>query len=215
MKISTYNQNGEKKEDLTMSNIFDVSVSPKAVTLYVNYLRAALRFPIANTKNRGEVSGGGKKPWKQKGTGNARVGSSRSPLWVGGGVTFGPTNDKNFHKRINSKEKRRVILGIIADLVKADKVAIIEDFESKTPKTKEAANLLRSIKAEGKISVIFCKEDGNAYLSFRNIAGVKTMSPSKLDMIFLMSSDKVIISKKAYGQLEEIFSEKDKLNNTK
>lgn len=208
MKISVYNQQGEKKEDLTLSNIFDVEVGSKAATLYINYLRSALRFPIANTKNRGEVSGGGRKPWKQKGTGNARAGSSRSPLWVGGGVTFGPTNDRNFRKRLNSREKRRVILGLISELAKDNKMIVLDGIKEEIKKTKEAAEILDNLKAEGKISVILSKENGSTYLSFRNIAGVKIMSPSKLDMIYLISSDKVVVSQEALKQLEEIFSEK-------
>ena len=210
MKVSVFTKSGEKKEDLTLSNIFGVEVSGKAATLYINYLRAALRFPVANTKNRGEVSGGGRKPYRQKGTGNARAGSSRSPLWVGGGVTFGPTNDQNFHKRINSREKRRVILGLISELIKDNKMIVLEGISEEIKKTKEAAQILSSVKAEGKVSVILSKENGTAYVSFRNIAGVKIMSPSKLDMIYLTSSDKVVVSKEALGQLENIFSIKEK-----
>jgi len=205
MKLPVYNQKGEKKADLTLSKTFDVEVGSKAATLYINYLRSALRFPVANTKNRGEVSGGGRKPWKQKGTGNARAGSSRSPLWVGGGVTFGPNNDQNFHKRINSREKRRVILGLIAELVRDKKVVVLDELKIETPKTKEAAEMLDILKAEGKISVILSKENNKANLAFRNIAGVKVMSPSKLDMIYLTTSDKVVASKEAIKQLEEIF----------
>ncbi len=210
MKVSVFTKSGEKKEDLTLSNIFGVEVSGKAATLYINYLRAALRFPVANTKNRGEVSGGGRKPYRQKGTGNARAGSSRSPLWVGGGVTFGPTNDQNFHKRINSREKRRVILGLISELIKDNKMIVLEGISEEIKKTKEAAQILSSVKAEGKVSVILSKENGTAYVSFRNIAGVKIMSPSKLDMIYLTSSDKVVVSKEALAQLESIFTPKDK-----
>ncbi len=206
MKIEVYNQKGEKKGDLTLSKTFDVEVGSRAATLYINYLRSALRFPVANTKNRGEVSGGGRKPWKQKGTGNARAGSSRSPLWVGGGVTFGPNNEQNFHKRINSREKRRVILGLIAEIVRSDKFIALEELKIETPKTREAAEMLSSLKAEGKISVILSKENGKANLAFRNIAGVKVMSPSKLDMIYLTTSDKVVASKEAVKQLEEIFA---------
>ena len=127
MKVAVLNQKGEKVEDLTLSKSFDVEVSAHSRTLYINYLRAALRSPIANTKDRSEVSGGGKKPWKQKGTGNARVGSSRSPLWVHGGVTFGPNNDQNFKIRINHKEKKKVFLGLIGDMVKNDKLVVLTD----------------------------------------------------------------------------------------
>ena len=211
MKIAVYTQSGEKKEELTLSNIFDVIASPKAITQYINYLRASLRAPIANTKNRGEVSGGGRKPWKQKGTGNARVGSSRSPLWVGGGVTFGPTSDRNFTLRINSKAKRAAILTILGDLLREKKVVVLDEWKLGEVKTKAAAGVLEAVKAEGKIATILGTGDENAKLALRNLGGVKVMTPSKLDMIYLMSSNKVVVSKEAIIRIEKIFSGEDKV----
>lgn len=201
MKVAVLTQSGEKKSDLTLSKNFDVTVSSEAVTLYINYLRAALRGPVANTKDRGAVSGGGKKPYRQKGTGNARAGSSRSPLWTGGGVTFGPSSDQNFRIRINSKQRKQVILGVFSDFIRNKKMLVIENLSLSNPKTKKASDILENIKADGKISVIASKEDANAQLSFRNLAGIKIMMPSKLDFIHLFSSDLVVVSQKA---LEEI-----------
>lgn len=208
MKIAVYNQQNDKVKDITLSPNFDIKVSSEAVTLYINYLRAALRSPIANTKDRGDVSGGGRKPYKQKGTGNARAGSTRSPLWVGGGVTFGPTNDRNFRIRINSKEKKRVIFGILADLIRDTKVKVIDDLTLAKIKTKNAASILESIQAEGKTSVIIESSDVNTILSFRNIAGVFVMTPNKLDVINLMSSNTVIVSEKALARFEEVYAPK-------
>ena len=206
MKVAVLNQKGEKVEDLTLSKSFQGEVSSQAVTLYVNYLRAALRAPIANTKDRSEVSGGGKKPWKQKGTGNARVGSSRSPLWVHGGVTFGPSNENNFKLRINSREKKRVILGIFADLIRDKKAIFLTDLVMAEPKTKAASEILENINAHGKIAVIANANDTNANISFRNISGVKSMKPTHLDMIYIMSSDQIVVSKEALSELENIYS---------
>lgn len=208
MKVAVLNQKGEKVEDLTLSKNFDVEVSAHSRTLYVNYLRSALRSPIANTKDRSEVSGGGKKPWKQKGTGNARVGSSRSPLWIHGGVTFGPNNDQNFKIRINHKEKKKIFLSIISEMVKNNKLVVLTDLKLSDPKTKDAFKILDNIKVEGKISVVISPSDENAYLSFRNMSGVKPMKSSHLDAIHLMSSDKTVISKLALEEYEKIYTSK-------
>lgn len=206
MKIAVYNQQGEKKTDITLSPAFDVKVSSQAVTLYINYLRAALRFPIANTKDRGQVSGGGRKPYKQKGTGNARAGSNRSPLWVGGGVTFGPNTDRNYHIRINAKQKKQVILGILADLIRDKKVKAVDDFAFSEIKTKYASTVLDNLEASGKTAVIVMPSDTNTILSYRNIAGAYIMTPNKLDMVNLLSSETVIISKEALTKYEELYS---------
>jgi len=214
MKVAVYNQEGVKVEDLTLSKSFETQVSPEAVTLYVNYLRSAMRSPIANTKDRSQVRGGGKKPWRQKGTGNARVGSSRSPLWVGGGVTFGPSNERNFKKRINKAEKKRIILGIISDFIKDKKAIFVSDMKMSEPKTKKASEILEALKAVGKIAVLLNKNDENSKISLRNIQGVKPMSPAYLDMIYLLSSDSVVISKDTVSEIENLYS-KDKAHEGK
>lgn len=208
MKISVYSQSGEKIEELTLSEAFDVKASSASVTLYINYLRNSLRAPIANTKDRSAVSGGGKKPYKQKGTGNARAGSSRSPLWVGGGVTFGPKSDQNWKTRINSRERKRVILAIIAEFFKDNKALVVDDLSIDAPKTKKADEILNKIKAEGKISLITVTDDKNAAASFRNIAGVFAMSPNRLDMLNLISSNHMVLSKKALEELEIVYTTK-------
>jgi large subunit ribosomal protein L4 len=208
MKIAVYNQKGEKGADLTVSSIFDVTVSSQSLTQYINYLRCALRNPVANTKDRGAVSGGGRKPWRQKGTGSARAGSSRSPLWIGGGVTFGPSSERNFQKRINGKEKRKVILSVLGDAIREKKMFAVSDLKNEKPKTKDAAGMLDALKAEGKISVILEKDNTATRLSFRNIAGIAVMTPNKLDLFHLLSADKIIASQNAVSELEEVFGPK-------
>ena len=206
MKIAVVNQKGEKIKDMEMPKAFDVEVSPLAVTQYINYLRAALRDPIANSKDRSEVSGGGKKPWKQKGTGRARHGSSRSPLWVGGGVTFGPSNEQNFKLRINKSLKKKVILNSVAEAFRSNRAILVEDLSIAEPKTQSAVEILDNIKAEGKVCVIFHNDDKNAEMSFRNIAGVNLAMAEKLNVISLLSSSNVVISLKSLDKIAEIFS---------
>lgn len=208
MKVAVYNKNGEKTKDLTLSKCFDVKVSPEAVTLYFNYLRSSRRAAIANTKDRGAVSGGGKKPWRQKGTGNARVGSNRSPLWVGGGVTFGPHSDRNFTKRINTKEKKRVILSIIGDFFREKKAVVVENLNFDKPKTSEASKLLESLKVSGKISTVVSEADKNALISMRNIGGVDPMDAKNLNMIAIFGADQLVVSVEALSKIEDLFVNK-------
>lgn len=208
MKVAVLNQKGVKVKDLEVPAAFDVTVSDESVTLYVNYLRAALRDPVANSKDRSEVRGGGRKPWKQKGTGRARHGSTRSPLWVGGGVTFGPSNDQNFKLRINKSLKRKVILSTIGQLFRDKKAIIIDSLNLLETKTKNAVEILDNVKAEGKISLIFNADEANCEKSFRNIAGVNLAMPEKLNMIALMSSDKLVMSESSLKKISEVFGSK-------
>lgn len=206
MKLQVLNQKGEKVKDITLSNIFDKEVSKEAIALYIDYLRNALRDPIANSKDRSDVSGGGKKPHKQKGTGRARQGSSRSPLWVGGGVTFGPTSERNFKKRINKNFKKNVILGILGNIIRDKKAIAIENLSLDAPKTKDAVNILSNIKAEGKITVLFDSNEKNAEQSFRNLAGVIIGNPGRIDIINLLSSNNLVITEEAIKKIEEIYN---------
>lgn len=206
MKVAVYNKEGEKIKDITLSDSFEKASSKEAVTLYVNYLRNSMRGAIANSKDRSEVSGGGKKPWKQKGTGRARAGSSRSPLWPGGGVTFGPTNERNFKIKINKELKKSVIASVIGSLFKDEKAKVMENVAFEAPKTKSALSLLDKIKVEGKLTLVYTESDKNADKSFRNIAGIRMMRPNRLNLIDIMSSDNLIISEDAIKKVQELYA---------
>lgn len=206
MKIQIVNKMGEKVEDLTMSNAFEYVVSPELLTLYVNYLRNATRDPIANSKDRSDVSGGGRKPYKQKGTGNARAGSTRSPLWVGGGVTFGPSSDQNWHKKITKKAKKQVMAGVIGEAIKSKKAIGIDELSFETPKTKEALQILNNLNVDSKTVVIYCEKDDNAGKSLRNISGIVEMYINKLNVLDILSSKKVILTKEALLALNDRYS---------
>lgn len=206
MKIEVLNKKGKKVQDMQLSSVFDVELSDKALALYVNYLRNALRGPVANTKDRGDVSGGGRKPYKQKGTGRARQSSTRSPLWVGGGVTFGPTSERNFHTKINKSQKRNAILGLFGQAFANKKAIVIDSLSFDEVKTKNAISILDAVKAEGKVSVILNETDTKSDLCFRNISGSVLMQPNRLSIIDLISSDKVVMSQAGLNKLEEIYS---------
>ncbi len=206
MKISVVNQSGEKVKDLALSPIFEAKISDSALALYLDYLRNSMRDAISNSKDRSEVSGTGKKPYKQKGTGNARQGSRRAPHFVGGGVAFGPTNERNYTTRINKSLKRKAIVAILGQALTEEKGIVIDSLKLAAPKTQDASKILDNIKAFGKISVIISSEDEFAAQSFRNIAGVKLSMPGKLDIVSIMSSNKVVVSEACLKEFETLYT---------
>ncbi len=146
MQLPLYTIQGEKKGTVEVpEGIFAVKASPELIHQVVVSAQSNLRKPYAHTKDRSEVSGGGRKPWKQKGTGRARHGSTRSPLWVGGGVAFGPTKDRNFHKKINKKMNRKAIFAELSDKVTKNAICVAEILQFDDAKTKHGAMFLQQV----------------------------------------------------------------------
>ena len=146
MESKIYNQKGEEAGKVTLPDaIFGLPWNGDLVHQVILAMRANARTPIAHTKDRGEVSGGGKKPWRQKGTGRARHGSIRSPLWVGGGVTHGPTNLKDYSQKLNKQMKTKALLTVLSKKMKDGEILFVEGFSLKNPKTKEAKSILESL----------------------------------------------------------------------
>ena len=147
MKYQIYNSAGEKIKQVALNPaIFSLEINQGLVHQAVVAQMSAKRKVLADTKDRGEVRGGGRKPWQQKGTGRARHGSSRSPIWVGGGVTFGPTNDRNFKKKINKKMKRKALFMCLTDRVAGKDMVIVDKLDFKDNKTKEFVALIKNLK---------------------------------------------------------------------
>lgn len=169
---------------------------------YVSYL-ANGRLNLATTKTRGMVSGGGRKPWRQKGTGRARVGSSRTPVWRGGGIVFGPTGEENFSKKINIKAKRSAIRQALSAANNADEIRIIEELELKTPKTSELGKLLSKLDIKGYILLVTDNVTDNLKLASRNMPNVKVIQSRYLNVARLLDADTVVITKKALAEIEE------------
>ncbi|MDD2806925.1 MAG: 50S ribosomal protein L4 [Patescibacteria group bacterium] len=151
-KVTVYNQVGEKVKDLELdSKIFDIKIKPDLVSQAVIAQQANARLNLANVKDRSQVSGGGRKPWRQKGTGRARHGSIRSPLWRGGGVTFGPSSDQNYSLKINKKVRRKAVLMCLSDKAANDKIVLLDKLELVEAKTKKFYEVLQALKLrEGK-----------------------------------------------------------------
>lgn len=146
IKIKIYNQKAESVGDMNLSDkIFSVKVNENLVHQVMVTQMANERQVLAHTKDRSEVRGGGAKPWRQKGTGRARAGSSRSPIWIGGGITFGPRKDRNFKKKINKKMKQKAMLMVLSDKVKNNSLVVLDKLEMKEYKTKMFAEMLRNL----------------------------------------------------------------------
>lgn len=175
----------------------------------VAYL-AGLRAGTAKTKTRSEVRGGGKKPFRQKGTGRARAGSTRSPIWRGGGIIFGPS-PRSYKKNVNKKVKRLAIRRALAERVGAGELVVVEEFVFDQPKTSNAAAFLKSINADNRPVVIVSDKvmddnKNNTYLSFRNVSGCSIVGASWVNAFMLLSGQKVVITKDALEQLGERIS---------
>jgi large subunit ribosomal protein L4 len=156
--VSLYNTKGENIGSLTLeASLFDVKLSPALVHEAVVAQQANSREAIAHTKTRGEVAGSSKKPWAQKGTGRARHGSTKSPIWVGGGITFGPRNDRNFSLKINKRAKRKALAMILSEKVATERFVAIDALDLKNGKTKELAQILKNNSLIKVFPPIICK----------------------------------------------------------
>lgn len=188
MKIAVYTNKGEKKEEKQIkSEIFESAVNPVLIHEVVVAQMANRRLATAKAKTRGEISGGGKKPHKQKGTGRARSGSSRNPLWRGGGVIFGPTGIQNFVQNITKKKKRSAIISALA--TKKDDIVMIEEITAE--KTKDFASIIAKISAKKSLVVFNGLNEKNVQAS-RNIQDVKVIDYRNLNVYDLLNADKVV-----------------------
>ncbi len=204
VSVPVYNQLGEKISTVSLKGeVFGVEVNKTVMFDAVNVYRANMRQTTSKTKKRDEVSGGGKKPWRQKGTGRARAGSSRSPIWVGGGVVFGPTGDQNYKIQQNKKEHRLALKSALTLRVK-DGLKIVDTLELKDTKTKAFVEILTALKVEGRIMVILPEIEDNVALSARNLANVTVTTPNNVSVYDLLNHQAVIMSKAAVKALEEV-----------
>jgi large subunit ribosomal protein L4 len=200
MSVSTYTKTGTKAtvETKLDKSIFDLEVKNHELLkqAYVAYL-ANGRENLSKTKQRGEVRGGGKKPWRQKGTGRARFGSIRNPIWRGGGVTFGPTGNENYTKQLNSKAKRQALRQALSLAATENRIKVIETFESKEGKVKPTLSLFEKVEAKGNILLVVSIKDELVERATRNLGNVKVVSANYLNSYDTINADCIIISQKA------------------
>ena len=191
-----------KNKDISISNeVFSKEFNESLVHQAVVSFMAGARQGSAKQKNRSEVRGGGKKPYRQKGTGRARAGTIRSPLWRGGGVTFA-SRPRNFTKKVNKKMYRAAIKSIFSELVRQNRLVAIEKPVLEKPKTKEIANFLKEFSLS-KVLIIIDELDMNLYLSARNIPNVDVITVREINPVNLIKSHKVAVTSEALKQIEE------------
>jgi large subunit ribosomal protein L4 len=212
MKFPVYNEKGKETERISLpKEIFGVKVNSDLVHQVVVSQMANRRQALAHTKDRSEVSGGGRKPWRQKGTGRARHGSIRSPLWRGGGVTFGPTKERAFKKRIPQKMKRKSLFMVLTAKAKKKLLLILDKLEIEKAKTKEMVQLLNNLRSEikdfkkGSILIALPKVDKKILLATKNIAQTEVLEARNLNVLDLLSFQYLIMPKESIDVIKKTF----------
>ena len=209
MKIEVHNNSGKVVDSIDIdSNIFDVKLNPSVIRQAVLAELTNLRQGTHSAKNRSAVRGGGKKPFKQKGTGNARQGTSRSPLNRGGGVIFGPS-PKYYFKKVNAKTKQLAFKCVLSEKVKNDALKVIDSIDLKTSKTKDFVGFLQTNSlADKKITIVVSEVGKNLELSSRNIEHVKVVKASSCSVADLMNNDALLLDASALTLISERFGDK-------
>ena len=203
--IALLNQSGEKVRDIILNDeIFGIEPNQQVIYDVVNCQRAAMRQGTHDVKNRSEVRGGGKKPWRQKGTGRARIGSIRAPQWRGGGVVFGPT-PRSYAFKLNRKVKQLGLKSVLSYKVQENKFVAVEAIKFEEAKTKNFLNFLANVKVEGKAIVVCSQEEltSEAVLSARNIPGVFLTPVNNASVYEILCYDKMIVTEGAIKYYEE------------
>ena len=204
--IAVLNQSGEKVKDLELSEaVFGVEINKQVVYDVVNAQRAAMRQGTHDTKGRSEVRGGGKKPWRQKGTGRARQGSTRAPQWVGGGTVFGPT-PRSYAFKLNKKVKQLGLKNVLTFKVNENQLIAVENVTLADAKTKNFVKFLGNIKAEGKTVVVVAPEEFNEtqVLASRNVAGVFLTPANNASVYELLCYKNLVLTEAAVKYFEEV-----------
>jgi len=205
-EVKVYNKDGKEAGNIPLTpSLFEGEINMNCVREALNQYLLRQRRGTANTKTRGEASGGGAKPWRQKGTGRARAGSNRSPLWRGGAVTFGPA-PHDYDCKVNKQKRRKAFISALTSFAQNNKVIIIEDFEYEKPKTKDALILLKSLGASGDTLIVLNKTERNFYLSCRNLPQVSVILAENINIYDLLNHDNLVITKTALKKMEEMLA---------
>lgn len=205
MEAKVYNQSGKETGKVTLpETVFGLPWNADLVHQVVVGMQANSRTPVAHTHDRGEQRGGGKKPWRQKGTGSARHGSRRSPIWRGGGVTFGPRNEKDYSKKINKKMKTKALYTVLSQKLKDNEIIFVDDLKFDAPKTKEAIGVLASLSKGAGQEMLAAKKRNAAYIatsgkdiavdrSFQNIGSVEVDEARNINAVDLLKYKYLVV----------------------
>jgi len=205
-KVDVYNVEGKKVKELTLNeSIFGIDPNENIVhSAVVNYL-ANQRQGTQSTKTRSEVSGGGRKPWRQKGTGRARQGSIRAPQWIKGGIALGP-KPRSYKYKINKKEKRLAIKSILSSKVSGNELVVLDKLELKQIKTADMVKVFSNLKIEEKVLVLLPESNTNIQKSARNIRNAKTLTVNTINAYDLVKYTKLIVTEDTVKKLEEVYA---------
>ena len=204
--VSVYNMEGKEVGTIELSDaIFGVEVNEHLVHLAVVQKLANKRQGTQKAKTRSEVSGGGRKPWKQKGTGHARQGSTRSPQWTGGGVVFAPA-PRDYSFKMNKKEKRAALKSALTDKLQNNNLIVVDELKMDEKKTKRFAEVMVNLKATRKALVVLAEKDVNVVLSARNLPEVKTAFTNTINVYDVMNARTLVLTKDAVTKIEEVYA---------
>ena len=204
--VALLNQDGSQNGNIDLNDaIFGVEVNENAEYEAIIRQRASLRQGTHAVKNRSAVRGGGKKPWRQKGTGRARQGSIRSPQFRGGGIVFGPT-PRSYNYRLPRKVRQLAIKSALSQKVADDKFVVVDSINFDAPKTKEFASVLDNLKVNEKVLIVVTDDDKNAELSARNLSKVNVVTPAGVNILNVVDAQKIVITKSALSQVEEVLA---------
>lgn len=205
-KVTVYDMGGNKVDEIELSEaIFGIEPHEHVLHDAVVMQQASQRRGTHAVKNRSEVRGGGRKPWRQKGTGRARHGSIRSPIWVGGGVAFGPT-PRSYAYKLPKKVRRLAIKSALSSKVRSEELVVLDQLTLEKPKTREMVQILKNLGADKKALVVGNSLDDVVYLSARNLPGVKVIGTDGLNVLDVLRHDKVIFTRDAVARVEEVLS---------
>lgn len=203
--VAVYNIEGKEVGTIDLNDaVFGVEVNEHLVHMAVVNQLANKRQGTQKAKTRSEVSGGGRKPWRQKGTGHARQGSTRSPQWTGGGVVFAPV-PRDYSFKMNRKEKRAALKSALSSKVAANKLIVVDEMKFDEIKTKNFANVLKNLNVS-KALVVLGEDDKNAEISARNIAGVKTARTNTINVYDILKYNTLILTKETVANIEEVYA---------
>ncbi len=209
MKVDLFTSDGEKKGSIALpKDIFGIEINEGLMHEALLRQRSNARIDTAFTKTKTEVRGGGRKPWKQKGTGRARQGSIRSAQWRGGGVIFGPRGDRNYERQMPKKMRRKALLSALSVVAKDNRIVALESFDAQIPKTKSALNILSKMGDVRRTLIVTSGRSEVLEKSFRNIQNVKTLFANYLNIADLLSADRIVFLSDAIVKTEEIFGKK-------
>ena len=204
-KVSVLNMEGKQVDEIELNDaVFGVEVKENLVHQAVLSQLANDRQGTQKAKTRSEVSGGGRKPWRQKGTGHARQGSTRAPQWTGGGVVFAPV-PRDYSFKMNKKEKRAALKSVLTDRVNENKFIVVDDIKFEAPKTKDFVKMMNNLNVS-KALVVLKDNDVNAVMSAKNIPTVKTALTNTINVYVILKYDVVVIDKAAVATIEEVYA---------